>query len=241
MALEQMLIYVVLPVAGYLLGSVPFALLIGFSNGVDIRKAGSGNVGATNLARVLGRNGKRGKFFFQAFALDAAKGFFPTLAAALLTDHWGVMIPGWAPLVTGTACFLGHLFPVYLKFKGGKGVATSFGVVLGFWPVYSLAGLAAITIFTGVFLVWRYISLASIIAVISFAALVPVIGRMGVLLMPWPELLPLVVTGAALALVIVLKHRANIGRLLAGTEHRAGAKTSQELTTEGTENTENVT
>lgn len=225
MSLEQIVVFMVGPLIGYLLGSVPFSFLIGISHGVDIRKIGSGNVGATNLARALGDK----KYFFQAFLLDAGKGFLPTLVMALLVRRWNdAGVPAWAPLFTSAAAFFGHLFPIYLKFRGGKGVATAFGVVLGFWPLFTLAGLGAGFIFLVVFFGWRYISLASIIACISFAFLVLAVGRSQNpwldTPMPWHDLTPLVAAAGLLALVIVYRHRANIVRLLQGTEPKAGQK-----------------
>ena len=125
MSIAQVIIFIVLPVAAYFLGSIPFAFIIGKAHGVDIRTVGSKNIGATNLGRALGM-----WFFWQAFFLDGAKGFVPVLATALLIrrldPHYDVL-PNWGPLITGGACLIGHLFPIWLKFKGGKGVATGFG------------------------------------------------------------------------------------------------------------------
>ncbi len=227
MSVEQLIVYVLFPVAGYFLGSIPFAWLIGKANGVDIRTTGSKNVGATNLGRTLGK-----EFFWYAFLLDAGKGFLPVLLAAMAVHgSFGFdrgAYPMWAPLLTGTAAILGHTFPVWLKFKGGKGVATSFGVVLGFWPIYTLAGIGGGLIFIGMLLIYRYISLASITAVTSFAVLVVVLGmgfwdtkkfHVG---MGSGELGPLVFVAWMFAGLIVFRHRANIGRLLKGTEPKVG-------------------
>ncbi len=176
MTWPQALILILLPAAGYFLGSIPFAWIIGKWHGVDIRTTGSKNIGATNLGRTLGA-----RFFWQAFLLDAAKGFFPVLASALLTRHFNSpaaaaasAVPQWSPLLTAGGCFLGHVFPVYLKFKGGKGVATSFGAVLGFWPLFTLAGLIGGAVFVFVLLIYRFISLASVVAAIAFGTFVAV-------------------------------------------------------------------
>ena len=232
---EQDIIYFILPAAAYLLGSIPFAFLIGKSHGVDIRTVGSKNVGATNLGRTLGM-----WFFWQAFLLDAAKGFVPVLVSALLIRHWNELhaampdaiypLPSWPPLITGGACLLGHLFPVWLKFRGGKGVATGFGVVLGFWPLFTLAGIAGGIFFVFMLFVYRYISLASMTASMVFVAVVAALGNwrdpppwMPVdTFLPWPQLWPLILVAGVFSLLIIVRHRANIVRLIKGTEPKVG-------------------
>src|ERR1700733_14256825 len=127
----------------YLVGSIPFGLIVGVANGIDPRKAGSGNIGATNVGRLLGK-----KFFAIVFVLDLLKGFLPMLAAAFV-------LRGEVPdrriyllwLAVGFAAILGHMFSVFLGFKGGKGVATSTGVLLGLWPFYTWPGLVTIAVF----------------------------------------------------------------------------------------------
>jgi glycerol-3-phosphate acyltransferase PlsY len=233
MSTEQLVICVVFPIAGYLLGSIPFAWVIGKAHGVDIRTTGSKNIGATNLGRTLGK-----KYFWQAFLLDAAKGFVPVLASALLVRYWnfvghgaqagGYPLPSWSPLITAVACVVGHLFPLWLKFKGGKGVATGFGVVLGFWPLYTLAGLLAGFFFVFMLMVYRYISLASISAAIAFAIFVAILGSWNNRWIDtyhhWNDLLPLVMVACLFALLIIVRHHANIGRLLKGTEPKVGQR-----------------
>jgi len=224
MRIEQVILYLLGPAAGYLLGSIPFGFVIGLANGVDIRKVGSGNIGATNLGRALGR-----RFFFYAFLLDAAKGLLPVLAISLLAQSWragSLEVPLWAPLLTGGGALAGHLFPLYLRFKGGKGVATGFGVVLGLWPVYTVAGLGAGAIFVLVVLGWRYISLASIVGALVFPLLVLYVGSSGKICPPmeWRDLTPLLVVAGAFALLIAWKHRGNISRLRAGTEPKVGER-----------------
>src|SRR4051812_31150 len=131
---QQLLILV--PI-GYVMGSVPFGLIIGLARGVDPRKAGSGNIGATNLGRLLG-----GKFFALVFTLDFLKALLPTLAASWVVHRLGGE-PGaeiyllW--LLVGFATVFGHMFSLFLKFKGGKGVATSAGVMFGIFPDYTVA------------------------------------------------------------------------------------------------------
>jgi acyl phosphate:glycerol-3-phosphate acyltransferase len=249
MTAEQIVIYIVFPVIGYLLGSIPFAWVIGKMRGVDIRTVGSKNIGATNLGRTLGK-----RFFWQAFLLDAAKGFLPVLIASLLVRHFnqtivvldgewspaaggvaraadpipGAGLPVWAALITAAACVIGHLFPIWLKFKGGKGVATGFGVVLGFWPLFTLSGLAAGMFFVAVLMVYRFISLASISSAIFFAGLVAVLSsspnRYYDLIQPIPDRYVLIGVACGFALLIILRHRGNIGRLMKGTEPQIGQK-----------------
>src|SRR5690349_16872893 len=128
--------------AAYLLGSVPYGLLVAKTRGVDPRTAGSGNIGATNVGRLLGK-----KFFAIVFILDLLKGLLPTLAAAFILAHSnGPATPYSAAdyllwLLVAFAAVCGHMFSVFLKFKGGKGVATSAGVVLGVFPYFTLAGV----------------------------------------------------------------------------------------------------
>ncbi|MCK5566139.1 MAG: glycerol-3-phosphate acyltransferase, partial [Planctomycetes bacterium] len=135
----------------YLLGSIPFGLIIAKAHGRDLRSIGSGNIGATNLARALGK-----KWACFCFALDAAKGLAPMLAAAKLIDSAPTTIELFLWLAVGSAAVLGHIFPIYIRFKGGKGVATSFGVALGLWPYYTICAAAAFLIWVVVVLLWRY-------------------------------------------------------------------------------------
>ena len=210
-------------IAAYLIGGIPFGLLLGLMRGVDIRTQGSGNIGATNAGRVLGM-----RYFWYAFGLDFLKGFGPVLAVDLIVRHRHG--PEWLPLVTAAAAIGGHVFPCYLRFKGGKGVATTFGVVLGVWPVLTLSGLGAALVFLLVFLVYRIISLSSLVGVVAFMILIPIIGHEigpidGFLYpQPWNQLMPLIITGVLIGLLIIFKHRGNIRRLLNGTEPRMGEK-----------------
>ena len=184
---------------GYLLGSIPFGLLLTRAvGGPDIREIGSGNIGATNVLRT-GRKGLAAA----TLLCDALKG----TAAVLLTAHYAA--PD-AALVAGLGAFLGHLFPVWLKFKGGKGVAVYIGVLIGFyWP----AALIFIAIWLAVAALSRYSSLAALVA----SALIP--------LALWGLGQP---SAAALFLLLSallwIMHRANIGRLLQGSEGKIGAK-----------------
>lgn len=197
-------------VVSYLIGAIPFGWLIARSRGVDLFHAGSGNIGATNVGRVLGR-----KWGFFVFALDFAKGAVPVAATALLPTqvHESLGLPYALRVGVGLCAFLGHLFPVYLGFRGGKGVATGAGVVFVLVPGPTML---AILVFAAVACTYRMVSLGSIAAagMLCGARLLSVadpFGRAAV-----------VVTGFCFAgtLLVIIKHRANIRRLLAGTENR---------------------
>src|SRR3989440_7962490 len=168
MTIAQQLL-ILIPI-GYVLGSVPFGLIVGLAKGIDPRKAGSGNIGATNLGRLLG-----GRFFAIVFTLDFVKGLLPTLAASWVVHRpWGSET-GWIVyllwLAVGFAAITGHMFSLFLKFKGGKGVATSTGVMLGVFPDYTLAALAVIAVFGVCFRVTRIVSLSSMTAAMAFPIL----------------------------------------------------------------------
>jgi glycerol-3-phosphate acyltransferase PlsY len=203
----------------YLLGSIPFGLLIVKAHGKDLRSIGSGNIGATNVSRALGR-----KWAYICFLLDTLKGLLPMLATMFFirtTTASGAanqkVVLLW--LAVGCAAILGHIFPIYIKFRGGKGVATSFGVALGLWPYYTICALAAIAIWVAVALVWRYVSLASIAASIAF----PVALILATILIPgwdFAILWPLLGAAIAIPIMVVVRHRENIKRLVAGTESK---------------------
>jgi len=203
-------------IGGYLLGSVSFALLLGRMKGIDIRQHGSGNVGATNLGRALGK-----KWGILCFVLDLGKGLIPVLGYRMTllaaADEPGDGATGmllW--LAVGVAAVLGHVFPVFLKFKGGKGVATSAGALLGFWPVLTVPTLASAVVWFGVTKLTAYVGLASVLA----AAVLPVLVVGFGLLMGYEPGQIAINTGvsALLAALVIYRHRSNIKRLLAGTE-----------------------
>lgn len=200
-------------VAGaYLVGSIPFGVLVARAKGVDLRKVGSGNVGATNVARTLGK-----KWGYLVFVLDMLKGLAPTvLAGSLLVRSSppnGLQQGAW--LGVAMAVIAGHVFSVFLGFRGGKGVATALGVVLGIYPYFTWAGLVAFGVWIAVLLISRYVSLASIAAAAAFAPLLVVFNRsrLGAI---WP----LLAFAAAIIVLILVRHRTNIQRLRAGTENR---------------------
>jgi glycerol-3-phosphate acyltransferase PlsY len=206
--------FAILIIGAYLFGSIPFGLIIAAAHGKDLRSIGSGNIGATNLSRALGR-----KWAYLCFFLDAAKGLIPMLIAAGFISSPPTFMELFLALAAGCAAVLGHIFPLYLRFKGGKGVATSFGVALGFWPYYTICAAAAFLIWLVFVLLWRYISLASIIASVAF----PVTLVLMIVLIPrwnFASLWPLLIAAIAIPVMVIVRHRENIKRLIAGTESK---------------------
>jgi glycerol-3-phosphate acyltransferase PlsY len=212
------LAYILTALAAYLLGSVPTGFLIAKAKGVDIRAAGSGNIGATNAMRVLGK--PAGIF---VLLMDALKGyvacaFLPPLIYNWLEPHFFGLAPGFAAgspelkmkyyLLAGIFAVLGHNYTCWLKFKGGKGIATTAGVYLVLAP---LPLLIALTIFILALVATRYASVASISGAIALVAAVWI-------LLPHNLLLGIVTT--ALGAMAIYKHKGNIQRLIAGTENR---------------------
>jgi glycerol-3-phosphate acyltransferase PlsY len=195
-----MINYVLAAIVGYLLGSIPFGLLLTRAAGLgDVRKIGSGNIGATNVLRT----GRR-ELAAATLLLDAAKG---AVAVLIARYAWG----GDSVYIAGIAVFLGHCFPVWLGFKGGKGVATFIGILLGLaWPV----GLVFCAVWLVVALGQRMSSLSAITAAITSP-----LFAYSAWLMGWAEDgLKLAGTAALIAVLLVYNHRSNIGRLLNGTE-----------------------
>jgi glycerol-3-phosphate acyltransferase PlsY len=200
-------------IAAYLLGSIPFGLLIAKAHGKDLRSIGSGNIGATNVSRALGR-----KWAYFCFVLDVLKGLIPMLVTMLIAEPDSVLTL-WLWLAVGCAAILGHIFPVYVKFKGGKGVATSFGVALGLWPYFTVCALFFAVTWVVVVLIWRYVSLASIAASVTF----PLVLIAAIILTPdWElgSLWPVLITSVAIPVMVIVRHRENIKRLRAGTESK---------------------
>lgn len=207
-------------IGAYLLGSIPFGLLIARAHGKDLRSIGSGNIGATNVSRALGR-----KWGYLCFLLDVLKGLVPMLTTLPLAKAVSGQSQGekvillWLWLAVGCAAILGHIFPIYLKFKGGKGVSTSFGVALGLWPYFTVCASFFAATWVVVVLTWRYVSLASIAASVIF----PLVLIMAIILTPgWDfvSLWPLLIVATAIPMMVIIRHRENIKRLLAGTESK---------------------
>ncbi len=198
--------HVAVAVAGYLMGSVPTGYLVARSRDVDIRKAGSGNIGATNVLRVLGKPAG-----ILVLAIDALKGalacwLLPAAAIALAGAGAAPEVEGLR-IVAGLAAILGHNYTCWLRFKGGKGIATSAGVLLVWMP--AALGLALL-VWVLVFLVSGYVSLASVVAAFALPFIVWLTGGSATL----------ITVAAVLGALAIYKHRSNIQRLRAGTEHR---------------------
>jgi glycerol-3-phosphate acyltransferase PlsY len=201
--------YTLMVVAAYLLGSLPTGFLAAKARGIDIRTVGSGNIGATNVLRVLGTGAG-----LSVLAVDGLKGFaaarwMPILAMEVLpaakVEHEHLA------LVAGVAAILGHNYPCWLKFKGGKGIATSAGVVMAWAPLACVTALAVWGIF---FIATKYVSVASLAA----AVILPVAVWF------WKGSLTMTCVMTALSILAFYKHKGNIRRLLQGTENRVGGK-----------------
>ena len=194
---------------GYLLGSIPFGVIITRAAGAgDVRNIGSGNIGATNVLRT-----GRKDLALATLLLDAGKG----AAALLLARYFFPGVPAVAA-VAGGAAFLGHLFPVWLGFKGGKGVATFFGLIIAAaWPLGLMAGATWLIVAFAL----RYSSLAALIA----AAATPLYALLPLAVLGLPAPAPVLFLSVFTAVLIWIRHHENIGRLLKGTESRIGSKT----------------
>ena len=189
---------IVLLAVSYLIGAIPFGLLVGKIAGVDVRQHGSKNIGATNVNRLLGK-----KLGIVTLLLDVAKGFLPiTLAAMILGDSPQAVVYACG---CGVLAVVGHMFPIYLGFKGGKGVATGLGVFLYLSP---LAIVISLLIFIAVVALSGFVSAGSLAAAGLFPLWLYLLGASG----------PLIITALIIAVLIWIKHHENIGRLLRGEE-----------------------
>jgi glycerol-3-phosphate acyltransferase PlsY len=202
----------------YLLGAIPFGLLIGRAHGVDVRTQGSRNIGATNVGRVVGR-----KWGYLCLALDILKGLAPTLCASLLLpgshgdlDRQGLL------LLVAVAAVLGHVFPLYLGFRGGKGVATTVGVALGIWPHYTVAMAAALVVYAAVRFTTGAVSAGSLALAVTFPA--AFFAYTQITGLPLRSCWPLLTVAILLGMLIIIRHRENIQRLLRGQEMRLNGK-----------------
>lgn len=215
--MPRMVTWLLWLLGAYLLGSVSFALILGKLNGVDIRTLGSGNVGATNLGRALGK-----KWGITCFLLDLGKGLIPVVGYRLtllvndIEPAGAEQMLQW--LAVGVAAVIGHVFPVFLKFKGGKGVATSAGALLGFWPVLTVPALAAGLVWLAVTKLTAYVGLASVAAAASLPLFV-----VGFALATGYNADEIIVCGGVstlLAGLVIVRHKSNLKRLREGTEEQ---------------------
>lgn len=193
----------------YLIGSVPAGYVAGRIAGIDIRKVGSGNVGATNVLRVLGK-----RFGYAVFLFDFLKGLAAVeLSIAILcSSQLAQPSRELCAILAGVSCVIGHSYPVWLRFKGGKGVATSLGVLLAIIPV---AALVAIVIWLITFASTRYVSVASMTAALAFPVTV-----VAMLFLKQLSGFTLLFFSVCLAILIIWRHRSNLSRLISGTEPR---------------------
>lgn len=192
----------------YLIGAIPTGFLLARLKGVDIRNVGSGNIGATNVYRCIGKS-----WGILTFILDFLKGYLPAAVFPLLIPCWSKEFSGVPlSLLCGCMAVIGHNWPVYLRFRGGKGIATGAGALLGFAPLAMLIGVIGWLMF---FLVTRYVSLSSVLAAVLIAACSWWLYH-GQILMP--------VTLSVMGIIVIWRHKTNLQRLLAGTEYRFAFK-----------------
>ena len=206
--MENVLVWVCWLGGAYLVGAIPFGFLIGRMRGVDVRTVGSKNIGATNVFRTVGK-----KWGLLAFFCDVMKGFIPTLAASIFLANSQRLTANSFPLCVAIACVVGHMLTPYMKFRGGKGVATAFGALIALMP--ATVGMA-FALFAIVFACSHYISLGSCTAATALAVMVwiPFLDHAGY------RDLPLCILVTLIAAFIVWKHRSNIGRLVRGEENK---------------------
>ena len=206
--------YIVGIIISYLIGGIPFGYLIAVIKGIDIRTEGSGNIGATNVGRVLGK-----KYGLIIFVLDMLKGFAVVLLVPAAVSS-AVNIPTTADnllvVLCGFCAVLGHAFPVYLKFKGGKAVATSFGVFIWLVPI-SIAIAFGVWLLTVI--VTRYVSLGSMIGSLSLVGVIVIVVDS-----PFGDNICLTAMSVAVAILIIVRHTSNIQRIIAGTEKKVFSK-----------------
>lgn len=204
-----MLPLITVAIVGYLIGSFPAGYIAGRIAGIDIRKAGSGNIGATNVVRVLGK-----RFGYAVFAIDFIKGIGAVALSNFVARNGDLseMQIEFCGTISGVCCVIGHVYPVWLRFRGGKGVATSIGVLFGLVP---FAALIMSVVWILAFEATRYVSVASIMAALALPITVGAMFWLRYLNTP-----VLLYFSLCLAAVVVLRHRSNISRLRNGTEPR---------------------
>lgn len=204
-------------------GSIPFGVLLARLRGVDLRTVGSGNTGATNVGRALGR-----RWGTACFLLDAAKGAVPVLVSGAVMGVLGqgvgteVTAADWGWVAVAIAAILGHVFSPFLSFKGGKGVATACGALLALYPVMTIAVLIAGLLFVVVLLATGFMSVASMVAAVSLPITAGLFGAAEVSTSDGDPatLLPGICTGLLIAATVVWRHRSNLQRVRSGTEPR---------------------
>ncbi len=200
--------FLVIILVSYLIGSIPSGYLAGRLAGLDIRKQGSGNIGATNVTRVLGK-----KYGYPVFLADFSKGLVAVLLAPLLARFFALShAPDLFEIVAGIFVVVGNAFPVWLRFRGGKGVATSAGLLFGLTPIVAVID---VVVWVVAFYTTRYVSLASVIAALALPVTVFIIKHLTGVDRPL-----ILYVSIALAAIVILRHRSNLSRLMRGTEQR---------------------
>ncbi len=207
--------------AAYLIGGIPFGVLIARSKGIDIRQHGSKNIGATNVWRVLGK-----KHGLLCFTLDFLKGAGPVLVAGIIFNTLGAeSLPAhtsWLWLGVAVASVVGHMHSPFLGFAGGKGVATGFGAMVAVWPHITAAALIALAVWIITLKIWKMVSISSCLAAIAMPLAILLLSTLA----RWPAdpvtAWPYIALTTLVALLVIYKHRANLARVRAGTERRIG-------------------
>jgi len=215
-------------IGAYLVGSIPFGVIIGRIRGIDVRDHGSKNIGATNVSRLLGK-----KFGVLCFLLDVSKGAGPTIVAGVMNGVVGrnasdlAQTEMWLWMAVAISTVLGHMFSIFLKFRGGKGVATGFGSLAAMWPLMTIPAFVAVLVWYFTLRMTKYVAVASMLAAVSLPLVylltsIPNDGRdmARILLHASP---PGIVTGV-LAVLIVFQHRSNIERIKRGEEPKVAGR-----------------
>ena len=201
--MENTMVWILWLLGAYLIGAIPFGFLIGKMRGVDVRTVGSKNIGATNVYRTVGH-----KWGFLAFFCDFLKGFLPSLAATIfLSNLSNPSNFSNLPVLTGMACVIGHTLTVFMRFRGGKGVATAFGMMVA---LATYPALLAFAVFVVTVWLSHYISLGSMLAA----------ATLGVLVWIFPCILAVRVIAVLVAVFVIVKHKSNIQRLMKGCENK---------------------
>jgi glycerol-3-phosphate acyltransferase PlsY len=209
--LTSIMTWLLIAIISYFIGSVPSGYLVARTQGVDIRQHGSRNIGATNVLRVMGK-----KWGYLVFLCDASKGFLAVKLGMLVATH-AQLSPVLGGVIAAITCILGHNYTIWLGFKGGKGIATSGGVILALFPIAVVCCLALVWI--GVFYAGKYVSLASIAAAVALpVAVFLIVPKTG------GEFWTLFGFSVLICALAVWRHQANIVRLMNGTESRFGKK-----------------
>ena len=221
MTLPLLMLTAALSLGTYLVGGVPFGLLLGKLKGIDVRKEGSGNIGAANVGRLLGA-----RWGLSVFLLDLLKGLIPAtiVGRVLMAGHGAggtlAAVPLLCWLFAAACAVLGHNHSPFLRFRGGKGVSTSLGVALGIYPDLTYPALLALVVWAVAVGLTRMTSVGSLLAAVMFPVFYLLLSfrTPGVAAQRWPFLLFCLLVGA----LVVIRHRANISRILSGTEARLG-------------------